>query len=188
MLAATRRGPTPCWLHQVCSRTRQHARAHSLPFFPSFPTHADPYLTPLSPIGCLLSHVPVPLPHACAVKGAGFCRRSSLQVPGAWPKPRADLAHAALVAALTTTHATTAPIGLWLCCAAPRPRPRRACALCVTLWPTVRSWLGGLPPPTQTQSTPSTCTVAVSACVRPLHYINRVLTAHNLGRRPRSSN
>ena len=117
MLAATRRGPTPCWLHQVCSRTRQHARAHSLPFFPSFPTHADPYLTPLSPIGCLLSHVPVPLPHACAVKGAGFCRRSSLQVPGAWPKPRADLAHAALVAALTTTHATTTyrPVAVLRC-------------------------------------------------------------------------
>ena len=166
--------------------TRSSTLAPLLPFFP------DP-CRPLSdpPIAYRLFAVPCPCPSATRLccEGAGFCRRSSLQVPGAWPKPRADLAHAALVAALTTTHATTAPIGLqWLCCAAPRPRPRRACALCATLWPTVRSWLGGLPPPTQTQSTPSTCTVAVSACVRPLHYINRVLTAHNLGRRPRSSN
>ena len=50
------------------------------------------------------------------MKGAGFCRRSSLQVPGAWPKPRADLAHAALVAALTTTHATTyRPVAVLRC-------------------------------------------------------------------------
>jgi hypothetical protein len=165
VLAATRRGPTPCWLHQVCSRTRQHARAHSLPFFPSFPTHADPYLTPLSP---MLFAVPCPCPSATRLCCEGRRLLPSLVSPSPWGVAQATRRSGPCRPRRRAHHHPChhlAPIGLWLCCAAPRPRPRRACALCVTLWPTVRSWLGGLPPPTQTQSTPSTCTVAVSACV-----------------------
>lgn len=186
MLAATRRGPTPCWLHQVCSRTRQHARAHSLPFFPSFPTHADPYLTPLSP---MLFAVPCPCPSATRLCCEGRRLLPSLVSPSPWGvaqatrrsgpcRPRRRAHHH------PCHHGTYRPVAVLRC--TPTAASARLRAVCDSVADcSLVAWRAPAPNPNPIHTFDL---YGSRQPVRPLHYINRVLTAHNLGRRPRSSN
>ena len=166
--------------------TRSSTLAPLLPFFP------DP-CRPLSdpPIAYRLFAVPCPCPSATRLCCEGRRLLPSLVSPSPWGvaqatrrsgpcRPRRRAHHH------PCHHGTYRPVAVLRC--TPTAASARLRAVCDSVADcSLVAWRAPAPNPNPIH-TFDLYGSRVSACVRPLHYINRVLTAHNLGRRPRSSN